>query len=359
MEEKLSHSTSAQISDQKELLAELVTNMHFEHHPDLEIKYGKAGKAKCKQDCLFHLSYLAEAVRIQTSEIFTGYLQWAHVMLLSRNIPVKDLINDLQYLDVACRQLLSHDNYNLVSNYIEKAVESLRKNAVVTGSFLTPDNPLLPYAKEYLNLLLKADRKQAQALIDDLVKNGRHLPDIYEHIFAATQYEVGLLWQINQITVAHEHYCTAATQAIMSTLYPLIFNGEKKRRKMLGCTITGGLHELGIRMISDLFESDGWDTYYLGASMPDINIISALKEQQADILAISVSMSFDIHKVEALIKKIKSDASLGNLKVMVGGHPFNEVSELWKHVGADGCAKNAKEAIKLANQMMSDIKHTV
>ncbi len=352
MNENLYYISSVQIIEQQQALAELVTNLHFEHHPELEIKYGKTGKDRCKQDSIFHLSYLAEALRLQSSEIFTGYLQWAKVMLQSRNIPVEDLTGSLSYLDIACRQMLPPDNYNVVSDYIKKAVESLKINTTDDGSFLTTANPLQSHAKQYLSFLLQANRKEAQSLIDDLLKNGQSIPDLYEHIFAATQYELGMLWQTNAITVAHEHYCTAATQSIMSTLYPYIINAEKKKYKMMGCTVAGGLHELGIRMLSDSFEKDGWDTYYMGASMPDTNIISAVKEQQADILAISVTMPFDINKAETLINKIRIDQTLSNLKIIVGGHPFNLVPELWKRIGADGFAKNAREAVELANQMM-------
>jgi methanogenic corrinoid protein MtbC1 len=217
---------------------------------------------------------------------------------------------------------------------------------------LVKDNPLLCYAERYLSMLLAGKRKEAQVLIHGLITTKHNIAHIYEHIFQATQYEVGLLWQANKITVAHEHYCTAATQLIMASLYPYIFEMPKKGAKMVGCTVADNLHEIGIRMISDLFEIDGWDTYYLGANMPDINIISAVKEQQADILAISVTMPFHISKAENLVKKIRNDSSLNNLRIIVGGYPFSLVPGLWKQVGADGSAKDANEAIKLANSMI-------
>lgn len=356
MEEILFQTTSVQLTEQKERLAELVTSLHAEQLQELAIKYDKAGKDSYKEDSLFHLAYLTEAVRLQNSEIFSSYLQWAAVMLKSRKLPVEDLSQNLNYLDIACRQVLSPDNYKIVSECINKGIKSLQHHPPVTGSFLTINNPLQPYAQQYLSLLLQGNHMEAQSLINDLVKNGQIIPDIYEYIFAATQYELGLLWQVDKITVAQEHYCTAATQLIMSSLYPLIFNPEKKRYKMLACTVSGGLHELGIRMVSDFFERDGWDTYYMGANMPDASIIGAVKEQRADILAISVTMSFDINKVEGLINKIRKDAALSNLKIIVGGHPFNHIPELWKRVGADGSAQNARQAVELANQMMCNIK---
>jgi methanogenic corrinoid protein MtbC1 len=139
---------------------------------------------------------------------------------------------------------------------------------------------------------------------------------------------------------------------IMSTLYPLIFTAGKKTYKMVGCTVAEGLHELGVRMVSDFFEMEGWDTYYMGSSMPDANVISAVKEQNANLLAISVTMPFHINRLETLINKIRADIHLGNLKIIVGGHPFNQVPDLWMRVGADGWAKNAREAVVLGTQLV-------
>lgn len=121
---------------------------------------------------------------------------------------------------------------------------------------------------------------------------------------------------------------------------------------MLACTISGDMHEMGIRMVSDFFELDGWDTFYMGANMPDANIITAIKDQRADVLALSVTMPFHISKAKNLISKIKSDDALSTLKIIVGGYPFSLAPGLCNHIGADGYARNAKEAIVLANQMI-------
>ncbi|MBX2939128.1 MAG: hypothetical protein KF880_03540, partial [Ferruginibacter sp.] len=126
MKKYLCHSTSTQITDQQEILAELVTNIHFEQQPDLEIKYGKEVKKMFKEDSYFHLSYLAEAIRIERIEIFTDYLKWAQVMMQSRDIPHQDLVRNLAFLDQACKQILPPDNYSTARDYINKGTESLK-----------------------------------------------------------------------------------------------------------------------------------------------------------------------------------------------------------------------------------------
>jgi len=348
-------TTDKKLTTQILPLAQLITNLHFQHHPNLEEKYGSTGRQKCTEDAEYHLSYLAQAVRSESKTIFTNYLEWAQVMLQSRNIPTQDLLDNLAYMDIACSQLLTGEDYRVVADYIRAGIHTLNKGNHKPASCFTHGNPLLQEAKQYMELLMGGRRKEAQALIVDLVKKGIKVADIYEYIFQVVQYEIGILWQTNQITVAHEHFCTAATQTIMATLYPYIFDLAKKGKTMVACTISGDLHELGIRMVSDLFEIDGWDTYYMGASMPDAGIITAVKEQQADLLAISVTMPFHTARAEGLIRKIREDSELKNIKIIVGGYPFSMVPDLWSRIGADGSATTAKEAIQLANSLVAPV----
>lgn len=340
------------LDDNKASLAELITELQFKNNPGLLGKYGITGRKKCSEDNGYHLSYLSIAIRLESIELFAAYVAWAQKMLEGRQIPVKDLSDNLDYIDRACKELLPGEVHQTARYYILESKERLKNVPITAESYFNNSNPIVDDAKQYLDFLLKGKRISAQALITGLVKSGEPIASLYNNIFKVTQQEIGLLWQNNVITVAHEHYCTAATQSIMATLYPYIFTSEKKERKMVACSVSGDLHEMGIRILCDLFEIDGWDTYYMGANMPEADIINALIDQKPQLLAISVTMPFHIAKVQSLIKKIRDNISFNHVKIMVGGYPFTLVQDLWRKVGADAFAPNAKKAIKLANNMI-------
>lgn len=333
-------------------LAQVITDLHFKHHPEPEEQQGKKGRQKFYEDALYHINYLEQAVRVNSNVLFGNYLGWARTMLKERGIPESDLIDNIAYMKEAIHRKLRDDDARKLVEFIDAGLDSLQSHPHREKTFLNSGEPLVEEARAYLDLLLAGKRKQAAGLIEELAENGQSIKDIYEHIFQKTQYEVGALWQSNKISVAHEHYCTAATQLIMSGLYPRIFSMQKTGKKLVACSVSGELHEIGIRMVSDFFEMEGWDTHYLGANMPDDNLVKSLKEYNPDILAISVTLPLHIDKAAELIKKVRDDIQADKIKIMIGGYPFGIVPDLWKKIGADASAGSAKEAIETANKLI-------
>jgi methanogenic corrinoid protein MtbC1 len=135
----------------------------------------------------------------------------------------------------------------------------------------------------------------------------------------------------------------------MAQLYPRIFRTERVGRTMVATSVAGELHELGIRMVADFFEMDGWDTYYLGANTPAASVVQAAAERKAEVLGISATMTFHLHAVEELITLARKTAGW-NTKIMVGGYPFHLEPDLWRQLGADLYAADAQQAIYLIDQ---------
>ncbi len=226
-------------------------------------------------------------------------------------------------------------------------------NRSAQKSFIDGKEPLAALARQYLETLLRGERRVASKLILDTVRDGVTVQDIYLSVFQPCQHEIGRLWQTNQVSVAQEHYCTAATQLIMSQLYPHIFATEKTGRSLVATCVGGELHEIGVRMVADFFEMDGWDTYYLGANSPANGLLETIESQQADLLAISATMTFSINAITDLIAHVRASDAGKEVRILVGGRPFNIATDLWQRVGADGCAPNAQTAIVAADRLLA------
>jgi methanogenic corrinoid protein MtbC1 len=266
---------------------------------------------------------------------------------------MKDVAESLELIRHRINMTCSPEEIIIINSTIDKAISILTsENHKISIPAL--DNHLTPLAIDYLENILNGNREKSLSLILNEVKSGVHVKEIYLQVFQPVQYEIGRLWQTNKISVAQEHYCTGATQLIMAQLYPFLFTGKKKSRRMVTTCVSGELHEMGARMVTDFFEMEGWDTFYLGANMPVEGVVRFLRETRPLCLAISATMTFHISAVEEMIGRIRLSPDVSpELKIMVGGYPFKVAGDLWKKVGANGCAINAMDAVILADKLLT------
>lgn len=359
------------IEAQRDRLAEMVVARQYERQPELWKPYGAVGREKSVRDVCYHLSYFQEALAVSDPSLFADYIAWLKVLFANLNFPDTVIAVTLECMrDVLLAQLPSEAGAALgaetaeviaqsIHEYIQVGLDRLSHATAVPPSYITSDAPLSDLAEQYLRLLLRGERHKASRIILDAVEAGASVKDIYLDVFQCTQKEVGRLWQMNQVSVAQEHYCTAATQFIMSQLYPYIFSTARVGRCFVATCVGGELHEMGVRMVADFFEMAGWDTYYLGANTPTESILQTIKERDVDVLGISATMTFHVRVVADLIERVRtvelgSQSDLGrDIKILVGGYPFNIAPSLWQQIGADGFAYDAQQAVDLANSLVT------
>jgi methanogenic corrinoid protein MtbC1 len=215
------------------------------------------------------------------------------------------------------------------------------------------ESELLAISQQYVALLRNADRRAA---IDLVLRAADEHPveDIYTGLLQKAQYEVGRLWEANEISVAQEHYSTAVTQLVMSLLYPRICQTPKTRGVFIGVCVEGELHEVGIRMVCDLFELRGWRSFYLGSSMPRADLLRFIEQNRADVIGISAIYDANVESVQRLIPQVRANTPR-NVKILTGGQPFLRQPSLWREIGADGTAADAAESVEAAESLLASM----
>jgi methanogenic corrinoid protein MtbC1 len=328
-------------------LAAAITDRHFARHPEVLQRYPEIGRQRCLEDARFHLRYLAIALDSGSTEMFVDYIAWAKVMLATRNVPANDLGENLRVM----AGTLGRTEYADALRIIEAALEQLPSMPDDVPSFLDPRSSLWSIATEYLGALLRGSRADAMQVVRSALDAGTPLRDVYRHVFEPAQQEIGRLWQLNRISVAQEHYCTAATQHIMTQLYGQVFGGEKSGRRAVAMCVGGELHEIGLRIITDLLELEGWQTWYLGASVPPAAAVQLCADQKADVLLVSATLPPHLSAVSEVITHFRGRTELAQSKVVVGGRAFRTAPEVWRTIGADGYAANADDCLALIDRI--------
>ena len=332
-------------TDQKFIeTAQLIFEEQFKRDPKLESEMDERRKRLMYDDVFYNISFLMTAVYFGDGKIFESYCKWIYELLC--NI-MKDLDRDrimvhmTDHYKIMSEILKSRSSGLLNQDELKKAIEYLDL-AVTTTQKAVTDIPVstrfcegeyYEIRRAYLDNLIQGHTGEAYKIINKAREKGVPVKQIYEEILAKVMHEIGVLWHKNVITVDKEHYATSVTQTVMAGFHDEIFSMPKKNRKLVSCAVGSELHEMGIRMLSDIFEYEGWDTYYLGAALPEDAILGAIKEYQPDLIALSVTMPPHLSVCEKVVKSIKTN--FPNLKIAVGGQAFLNTDKLWSKWDVD------------------------
>ena len=327
------------IEDSKELSKRILNDMY----PGYTFQDSNR-RQKSIKDIEWLLLYIKEGLDSNNAKIVINLLEWMGPLFDGLKIDR----SHISKLWTSTKKIL---NESFREKYLELFLEKIVYNPETTLAKFESHK----YKNEldlYLDGLLTSNKKQSMKVVNDLLDQGTPIEDIYIYIFQDAMRQIGVLWQSGEIHVGREHYATAVTQFIMSTLYSVIFDNSFRDKKLLACAIGSELHELGIRMVADLFELKGWDTHYLGANLPSEEIVKHALEYRPNVIALSITMPYHISKLRQTIEEIRAEKDLSNIKIIVGGLPYIQNPELIKSVRADGVAYTALEGIEVANGMV-------
>ena len=206
---------------------------------------------------------------------------------------------------------------------------------------------LQEFRARYLDALLAGDRRTAFGVVDEALAGGAHLRQVYLDIFQPSLREVGRLWEANRITVADEHLATAITEAAMGRLYERLFaSAPAEGRLLLAACADSERHEVGLRMLCDVLEMEGWDTVFLGSSVPIHDLVEMVKARRPDVVALSASIGPHLARVRAAIEALRGELGEATPLLAVGGRAFHDDETLAAQIGADFTANDAVEAAR-------------
>ena len=172
----------------------------------------------------------------------------------------------------------------------------------------------------YLDALLAGNRQECTKIVQELLGNQIRIKILYTDLFQKSLYQVGELWESNKITVAREHLATAITEGLLNLVYPELFRGDRRQKKIVVSCAANEFHQIGGKMTADIFEINGWDAYFLGANTPVDHMLGFIDEEKPDLAALSLSIYFNMPSLKSAIEAIRTD--FPDLDLLVGGQAF-------------------------------------
>jgi 5-methyltetrahydrofolate--homocysteine methyltransferase len=193
----------------------------------------------------------------------------------------------------------------------------------------------------------------AKELTERMLKEGVRPAEFFPNAIIPAMDEVGRRMRECEFFIPEVLIAARAARGATDILRPLLVGDETVRSAgtVVCGTIKGDLHDIGKNIVAMMLESAGFRIVDLGVDVGPEKIIPAVREHQANIVAMSALLTTTMVNMKAVIEALGAAGLRDKVKVMVGGAP---VTDTWaKSIGADGYGKDAPAAVDLARQLVA------
>ena len=196
--------------------------------------------------------------------------------------------------------------------------------------------------RRYVDALVAGDLAVAERLIED---SGIDVRTLYLEVLAPALYEIGRRWQEAKISVAQEHLATATTQSLMARLAGRFDSRAPRRdKRVLVACAEGELHSIGVRMVADFLEGDGWEVVFVGALSPPSAVAELAAAQRVDAVALSAALGQRVPEIATAVAALRALETVP--VIAVGGQAFGGDADVALATGADLYAPDAAEFVR-------------
>lgn len=122
-------------------------------------------------------------------------------------------------------------------------------------------------------------------------------------------------------------------------------------RRVLFAAIPGDQHTFGAIVIDEVFRRNGWMTDLLvDCGTPEL--LRRASGEWFDLVGLTVNCDCHIATLPSIIAALRNVSRNPAMCIMVGGRVFAADPDLAKEVGADGTARDARLALKVASDLV-------
>ncbi len=165
--------------------------------------------------------------------------------------------------------------------------------------------------------------------------------------------EVGRRFERSEYFLPELMLTGRALKGAMEMVKPVLLekyadNDSQVKGKVISATVHTDIHDIGKNIVSSMLTAAGFEVTDMGVDVPIKSIIDKAEELEARIICLSALLTTSMPFMKDLIQLLDARGIRQKYIVLVGGA---SVTESWAtHIGADGTARNAADAVKLARE---------
>ena len=200
--------------------------------------------------------------------------------------------------------------------------------------------------------ILKGKLDVAKAVTTEAIAENVDPQEIINGYMSRAMEDIGKRFEEGKAFVPELLMAARAMKGALDLLKPLMKGAASHRLgKVVIGTVKGDLHDIGKNLVASMLEGCGFEVINLGTDISSEKFITAIKENQAQILCLSALLTTTMNYMQEVIDALEKTGIRQEVKVMIGGAPVSE--SFARQIGADGYSDNANAAVTLAKSLLS------
>jgi MerR family transcriptional regulator, light-induced transcriptional regulator len=211
------------------------------------------------------------------------------------------------------------------------------------------------HVAELCGLVIRSDLDVVLRYVQRTRERGVPLERIYLELLAPVARRLGEMW------LADECDFTTVTLGLwrlhqvlheLSPSFQLDHDPIAEGKRALLAATPGEQHTFGLFMVAEFFRRDGWDVVD-GPAFSARELAAAVRHDWFSVAGFSLSREESAGQLAALIRDVRQASRNRGIGIIVGGVVFVDHPDLVAQVGADGSAADGREAVRLAESMLT------
>ena len=161
--------------------------------------------------------------------------------------------------------------------------------------------------------MLNFDRDAFYKAYEQLLAN-KSFTDIFSDVFVPLLNEIGLLWQTNTITAAHEHFITNLIKQKLDVELEVISRSQKITQDKVFILFLPlqEIHDLGLKYLNYEVVKNGYKTIYLGENIQIDDLQKMTEQFESPVFLTYITTSPMADEINAYIEKIQQSLLSSN-----------------------------------------------
>ncbi len=196
----------------------------------------------------------------------------------------------------------------------------------------------------------------APEFVRRLLADGARVESIYMDLLAPTARELGIRWEDDECSFVDVTVALGRLQRVLRDLSQAFQSEtdhapESEGNILLTC-LPGEQHTLGLILVAEFLMRDGFRVL-VGSPWSEEDLLDQVRTEWFDVIGFSAGCDSKLSGLKREIARLKAVSRNPNVKVLVGGQVFSIEHELVKRVGADGWARDARDAPKVIRDLIN------